>query len=207
MWFTQELVQRPKTQNFQLFFYDTVHQEKKGLTGGALGGVWRATPPYTVNTSNDGKPPKRYQNGGTFRVHCFACNLDDKRPLLRGMTGDDHTLTYFSFFILFPFSISIWISFVSSCLFLVGNTMSPRFRFLLRFVQHTRTDVLRMFYTYVRLSQLKKIKKCLRYTWYLVRFIFSYCVWTLSSVLFVCLLRYSSAPELLEPVLWPRNAL
>ena len=32
----------------------------------------------------------------------------------------------------FPFSISIWTSLVSSCLFLVGNMLSPRFRFLLR---------------------------------------------------------------------------
>ena len=32
---------------------------------------------------------------------------------------------------------SIWKSFVSSCLFLVGIMLSPRFRFLLRLVQHT----------------------------------------------------------------------
>ena len=32
------------------------------------------------------------------------------------------------------FSISIWTSFVSSCLFLVGTMLSPRFRFLLRLV-------------------------------------------------------------------------
>ena len=127
---------RTETENtkFPTIFLRNGTSRKKGLSGGDLGGVWRATPSQTVNTSNGGKPPKRYQNGGTFRVHCFACNLDDKRPLLRGMTGDDHTLTYFSFFILFPFSISIWISFVSSCLFLVGNMLSPRFRFLLRLV-------------------------------------------------------------------------
>ena len=44
------------------------------------------------------------------------------------------------FFSSFPFSIlsiSIWISFVSSCLFLAGTMLSPRFRFLLRLVQHT----------------------------------------------------------------------
>ena len=34
------------------------------------------------------------------------------------------------------FSISIWTSFVSSCLFLVGTMLSPRFRFLLRLVWH-----------------------------------------------------------------------
>ena len=44
------------------------------------------------------------------------------------------------FFSSFPFSIlsiSIWIWFVSSCLFLAGTMLSPRFRFLLRLVQHT----------------------------------------------------------------------
>ena len=62
MRFIQELVQIPKTQNFQLqvYFFETVQQEKKGLTGGALGGVRRSTPSYTVNKSNGGKPPKRY---------------------------------------------------------------------------------------------------------------------------------------------------
>ena len=38
------------------------------------------------------------------------------------------------FFSSFPFSISIWTSFVSSCLFLVGTVLSPWFRFLLRLV-------------------------------------------------------------------------
>ena len=77
-------------------------------------------------TANGGKPPKRYQNGGTFRVHCcLVCNLDDKRSLLRGMTGDDHTSTLLLLlFSSFPFSISIWISFVLSCLFLVGYMLS-----------------------------------------------------------------------------------
>ena len=82
------------------------------------------------------KPPKRYQNGGTFRVHCcLVCNLDDKRSLLRGMTGDDHTLTFLYIFILFlpffDFDLDI-VCFVLS--FLVGNMLSPRFRFLPRFV-------------------------------------------------------------------------
>ena len=78
-----------------------VHKANKGLTGGTLGGVRRATPSYTVNTSNGGKP-ERYQNDGwRFRVHCcVVCNLDDQLSLLRGMT-DDHTLTYFLFFSLF----------------------------------------------------------------------------------------------------------
>ena len=44
-------------------------------------------------------------------------------------------LTYLYFcFSSFPFSISIWTAFVSSCLFLVGTMLSPRFRFLLRLV-------------------------------------------------------------------------
>ena len=44
-------------------------------------------------------------------------------------------LTYFCFFFSsFPFSISIWPSFVSSRLFLVGTMLFPRFRFLLRLV-------------------------------------------------------------------------
>ena len=34
----------------------------------------------------------------------------------------------------FPFPISIWTLFVSSCLFLVGILLSPRFRFMLRLV-------------------------------------------------------------------------
>ena len=85
------------------------------VIGGALGGVWRATPSYTVNTSNGGKPPKRYQNGGTFRVHCcLVCNLDDKRSLLRGMTGDDHTWTYFLFDVLF---LPLFRFRLGSCLF------------------------------------------------------------------------------------------
>ena len=44
---------------------------------------------------------KRYQNDcGRFRVHCcVVCNLDHKLSLLRGMTDDHHTLTYFLFFI------------------------------------------------------------------------------------------------------------
>ena len=42
-------------------------------------------------------------------------------------------LIYFHvFFSSFAFSILIWTSFVSSCLFLAGTMLSPRFRFLLR---------------------------------------------------------------------------
>ena len=40
------------------------------------------------------------------------------------------------FFLLFISATSIWTSFVSSCLFLAGNMLSPLFRFLLRLVQH-----------------------------------------------------------------------
>ena len=47
-------------------------------------------------------------------------------------------LTYLFYFSLssFPFSISIWTSFVSSCPSLVGAMLSPRFRFLVRLYQH-----------------------------------------------------------------------
>ena len=40
-------------------------------------------------------------------------------------------LIFLFFFRSFPFSISIWTSFVSSSLFLAGTMLSPRFRFLL----------------------------------------------------------------------------
>ena len=45
-------------------------------------------------------------------------------------------LDFFFFLVLFLpiFSISIWTSFVSSCLFLVGTMLSPRFPILLRLV-------------------------------------------------------------------------
>ena len=42
-----------------------------------------------------------------------------------------------------PFSISISTSFVSSCLFLVGTMLSPRFRFLRRLVQHMIRTLIR----------------------------------------------------------------
>ena len=43
---------------------------------------------------------------------------------------------FFFFFSSVPFPISIWTSCVSSCLFLVGTMLSPRFRYLLRLVWH-----------------------------------------------------------------------
>ena len=56
-------------------------------------------------------------------------------------------LIFIFFFSSFPFSISIWTSFASSCLFLVGTMLSPRFRFLLRLVEHVTCILIR---TYVR---------------------------------------------------------
>ena len=46
---------------------------------------------------------------------------------------------------------SIWKSFVSSCLFLVGIMLSPRFRFLLRLVEHMICILIRI---YVRWSHV-----------------------------------------------------
>ena len=44
-------------------------------------------------------------------------------------------LIYFIFLFFLPFFLfRFWTSFVSSCLFLVGTMLSPRFRFLLRLV-------------------------------------------------------------------------
>ena len=43
---------KPKTHLFQQYFYEIIHRDKKELAGGgALGGVWIAAPPFTVNTS------------------------------------------------------------------------------------------------------------------------------------------------------------
>ena len=74
---------------------------------------------------------------------------------------------------------------------------SVRFRCLLRLVEHMIWYASWYVYTHVRWSHL-----CIC-VWG-VRFCFIYCVY---AVLFVFLRRYSSAPELLEPVLWPRTAL
>ena len=48
----------------------------------------------------------------------------------------DVDLSLIVFFSSFPFSISIWPSFVFILFFLVGTMLSPRFRFLLRLVEH-----------------------------------------------------------------------
>ena len=52
-------------------------------------------------------------------------------------------LFLFSYFPFRYFSISIWTSFVSSCLFLVGTMLSPRFRFLLRLVEQNMLRISR----------------------------------------------------------------
>ena len=75
-------------------------------------------------------PPPRSLGASSMRIPLACCLLFKKFFLAFLM------LTYFLFFFSsFPFSVSItWTSFVSSCLFLVGSMLSPRFRFLLRIV-------------------------------------------------------------------------
>ena len=129
-------VHRPKTRFFQQYFYEMVHREKKELTGGALGGVWRAVAAYTVSKLSGGMALRRHQNVGILgSIVVFFATWMASAPCSEAWPATTiHWLICCFFFSSFPFSISIWTSFVLSCLFLVGNMLSPRFRFLLRLV-------------------------------------------------------------------------
>ena len=155
-----------------IFLRTVVHQEKKGLTGGALDGIWRPTPSYAVNTSNGGNlrnDIRMVEHLGSIVV-LFATWMTSAPCSEAWPATTIHWLFYIFLFSSFPFSILIWISFVSSCLFLWVICCLLGFGFC--------RDSCRIWYTeyvswYIR-TLISPFYYCLRYT-----FCFSGCVYFL----------------------------
>ena len=87
------------------------------------------TPAQCNQSINQSTNQCLYDHGGVSLHHVVHMRIPLACCLLSCVVD-----LFLLFFSSFPFSISIWTAFVSSCLFLAGSMLSPRFRFLLRLV-------------------------------------------------------------------------